>query len=301
MKRFAITFLMLVTLGCAFPAMAKIKVVTTSADLAYFARAIGGEDAEVSSILKGFQDPHFAAAKPSYMVAVSRADLLLSIGLDLEIGWLPLIVQGARNPDIMPGAPGFLDCSQFVTPIEIPAAGVDRSKGDLHPKGNPHYWLDPVNARAVASGIAGRMGEILPDAQPRFQQNLKRLRAEIDQAETEARQVLASGEKPPIVTYHVTYSYFLNRFGLSAAAFVEPKPGIPPSPSHVASLVIRLKGFSRPAVILVEPYYDQDIAKDLAAQTGARWVVTPSSIGGGETASTYRELLVSIAHAIVGR
>lgn len=295
-------FVMMVLTGLsAGPAAARLRVVTTTADLAYFANVIGGDAAEVQSILKGYQDPHFAAAKPSYMVAVSRADLVLAVGLDLEIGWFPLILQGARNPSVMPGNPGFLDCSQFIEPIEVPAGGADRSKGDLHPKGNPHYWLDPQRAIAVARGIAARMEQLEPASGATFKAGLARLEEEIRQAEEEVRSLLHSTPLPPIVTYHVTYSYFFERFGLHAVAYIEPKPGIPPSPGHVTNLHEILSRLPSPPVFLVEPYYDPDIPKNLAAKVRGRAAIVPSSVGGTDGAQTYRDMLTTLAKVIAGK
>jgi len=299
MKRFLFAVL-LVLFTFTPPALARLRVVATTSDLAYFASVIAGDAADVQSILKGYQDPHFAAAKPSYMVAVNRADLLLAVGLDLEIGWLPLIVQGARNPRVLPGEKGFLDCSQFIEPIEVPAAGADRSKGDLHPRGNPHYWLDPQKALKVARGIAQRMQALDPSSAAMFQSGLERLEREIREAEEAVRAALRGVEPPPLVTYHVTFSYFFHRFGLGATAYIEPKPGIPPSPSHVASLETSLRALGRSPLFLVEPYYDPDIPRQLAARTGGRAVIVPSAVGGTEAADTYRSVLIALARAIAG-
>ncbi len=303
MKRIAIVLLSLAGLaaGMEGKAQARLRVVSTVEDLAYFARAIGGDAADVQSILKGYQDPHFAAARPSYMVTVSRADLVLSVGLDLEIGWLPLVLQGARNPDVLPGNSGFLDCSQFITPIEVPPAGADRSKGDLHPKGNPHYWLDPENALAVARGIAARMGQLDPASTSVFQGGLARLEAEIASARDEVRTMLQGVDPPAIVTYHVTFSYFFDRFGLRATAYIEPKPGIPPTPSHVATLNETLARLPRPPLFLVEPYYDPDIPREMAERTRGRAVIVPSSVGGIAGADSYRAVLTAVARAIAGK
>lgn len=303
MKRIAIAwaFLLAWIAGSQPIALARLRVVTTTSDLAYFAQVIGGERTEVQPILKGYQDPHFAAARPSYMVAVSRADLVLSVGLDLEIGWLPLILQGARNPDVMPGHPGFVDCSQFITPIEVPPAGSDRSKGDLHPMGNPHYWLDPDRALAVARGIAARMEQLDPSGSPAYQAGLARLETEITGARGEVQALLRGMEPPPLVTYHVTFSYFFERFGLRATAYIEPKPGIPPAPSHVTMLNDTLSRLPYPPLLLIEPYYDPDIPREMAAKTGGRSVVVPSSVGGIVGADTYRAVLTAIARAIAGK
>lgn len=301
MKSFFRTLIFLLLATVSAQVSAKLKVVTTTQDLGYFAKTIGGDNVEVATILKGYQDPHFATAKPSYMVQLNRADLLIFVGLDLEIGWLPLVLQGARNPAIMPGNSGCLDASQFITPIEVPPAGADRSKGDLHPKGNPHYWLDPENAAKVAKGIAERLKQLDPEHASVYDTGLNRLLSEIQRAEEEVTALLAHTNRPPIVTYHVTFSYFFTRFGLASIGFIEPKPGIPPSPGYVAELVTRLKNLPQPPIILVEPYYDQDVPRKIAEQTGGRSVLVPSSIGGTEAAQTYHDLLMEIARAIMGK
>lgn len=294
-KLFALSFLLSLLPSSTH---AKLRVVSTTEDLAYFARIIGGERAEVSSILKGYQDPHFAQAKPSYMVAVNKADLVLSVGLDLEIGWLPLVLQGARNPKVMPGEKGFLDCSEFIEPIEVPPSGADRSKGDLHPKGNPHYWLDPLRALAVARGIEARMEVLDPEGAQTFREGLGRLEKEIEAAKAEVERIKGNKEAPPIVTYHVTFSYFFQRFGLSPVAFIEPKPGIPPTPSHIATLEATLRSLPRPPLFLVEPYYDQDLPRRLAEKSSGRFALVASSVGGLEGVKTYSDLLKSLAKAI---
>lgn len=303
MRQIAIVLVFLVgwLAGAERVALARLRVVATTEDLAYFARVIGGDAAEVRAILKGYQDPHVAAARPSYMVAVSRADLVLSVGLDLEIGWLPLILQGARNPDVMPGHPGLLDCSQFIAPIEVPPAGPDRSKGDLHPMGNPHYWLDPDRALAVARGIAARMTQLDPGNAETFQAGLGRLEAEVAQTREEVLALLRGLDPPPLVTYHVTFSYFFERFGLRATAYIEPKPGIPPTPSHVATLNETLARLPHPPLFLVEPYYDPDIPREMAERTRGRAVIVPSSVGGVQGADSYQAVLTAITRAIAGK
>src|SRR6188508_1751916 len=141
-------------------AHAELKVVTTTTDLGYFARTVGGDRVKVETICQGNQDPHFVQARPSYMVTLSRADLLVAVGLELEVGWLPSLIQGARNPSINPGKPGYLEAASAVQPIDVPAGGADRSKGDIHPFGNPHFWLDPLNAKLVAHAIAERLAQL---------------------------------------------------------------------------------------------------------------------------------------------
>jgi len=285
-------------LGISSVSLAKIRIVSTISDLAYFASVIGGDKVEVSSILRGDQDPHFASAKPSYMLMVSKADLVLSVGLDLEIGWLPLVLQGARNPKVMPGEKGFLDCSQFIEPIEVPPSGADRSKGDLHPKGNPHYWLSPLNAKKVARGIMERMALIDPSNRQFYEASYTKLEQEIDEADAHVRSLLSKTTPPPIVTYHVTFSYFLMDYGLSATAYIEPKPGIPPTPSHIATLSQTLRNLETPPVFIIEPYYEQDIPNRLARQTNGKVIIVPTSVGGVKGANSYKDMLLMIARAI---
>jgi zinc/manganese transport system substrate-binding protein len=162
------------------PALAELRIVTTTTDLSSMARAIGGDRVQVESICRGPQDPHFVQARPSYMVTLSRADLLISVGLELEIGWLPALIQGARNPDINPCHQGYLEASTAVRPIDVPTGPVDRSRGDIHPLGNPHYWLDPENAKLAARAIGDRMAQLDPANAAFFRDNLRNWTARID-------------------------------------------------------------------------------------------------------------------------
>jgi len=293
-KAFIVAFFV----GVASISFAKMRIVSTVSDFAYFASVIGGDKVEVSSILRGDQDPHFASAKPSYMLMLSKADLVLSVGLDLEIGWLPLVLQGARNPKVMPGEKGFLDCSQFIEPIEVPPSGADRSKGDLHPKGNPHYWLPPKNAKKVAKGIMERMSEIDPSNQKFYEASYAKLEQEINEADAQVKSMLSNTTPRPIVTYHVTFSYLFMDYGLRATAYIEPKPGIPPTPSHIASLTQTLQSLNTPPVFIIEPYYEQDIPNRLARQTNGKVIIVPTSVGGVQGANSYKDVLVMIAKAI---
>src|SRR5262245_55866424 len=219
------------------PAVAEAKplqVVTTTEDLAAIAREVGGDRVRVSALCRGYQDPHFVDAKPSYMVQLKNASLFVQVGRDLEVGWAPGLLNGARNARILPGSPGFVDASGQVQVIEIPTS-VSRAQGDVHPFGNPHFWLDPANGAPVARAIRDGILPISPADAPLFNQRCtdfeKRLGAAVVRWKEQARTLGLSGKK--IVTYHRSWSYFARAFGLEVVDFVEPRPGIPPSPNHV--------------------------------------------------------------------
>lgn len=289
---------LLAAFGWSLPASAQLQVVTTTTDLGDFARTIGGDRVHVETICHGSQDPHYVQAKPSYMVTLSRADLLLSVGLELEIGWLPSLIQGARNPDINPGHAGFLEAASFVKPIEVPRGPVDRSHGDIHPLGNPHYWLDPDNAKRIASGIAGRLASLDPPGAATFKRNLAAFNARIDRALARWTAALAPYKSTKVASYHATFNYFFHRFGLTSIANLEDRPGIPPSPAHLADVVrqMREQGVH---VIFHEPYYDEAVSKLVASRADARVLVLATSVGGATGASNYEQLIDQLVNAFV--
>src|SRR5512134_3977485 len=184
------------------PALAELRIVTTTTDLGSMARAIGGDRVHVESICRGPQDPHFVQARPSYMVTLSRADLLVAVGLELEIGWLPALIQGARNPDINPGRRGYLEAASAIRPIDVPTGPVDRSRGDIHPLGNPHYWLDPENAKIAARSIADRMAQLDPENASFFRDNLRNWTARIDRALVRWTKSMQPYRGTKIASYH---------------------------------------------------------------------------------------------------
>ncbi|MGZ3685616.1 MAG: metal ABC transporter substrate-binding protein, partial [Bdellovibrionota bacterium] len=226
-----------------FPALAqaKLNVVTTITDLATITREVGGDQVNVDSIAKGTQDPHFIEAKPSYMVKVSKADLLIAVGLELEVGWVPSLIQGARNPKVKSGEKGFLEIGPEIEPLEIPTGKISRSEGDVHPDGNPHFYLDPIRLGKTALLIAARLGELDGAHAAEF---TKRAAAFNDRmkSKTEAwkKRIEKTGIKK-IVTYHKTLTYFFDRFGLTNPAFLEPKPGIPPTSGHIIEVIDIMK------------------------------------------------------------
>lgn len=289
--------LLLAVATWALPTAAQVRVVTTTTDLGDLARTVGGERVQVDTICHGEQDPHHVQAKPSYMVTLSRADLLLSVGLELEVGWLPSLIQGARNPDINPGHPGFLEAARFIDPIDVPRGPVDRSAGDIHPRGNPHYWLDPDNAKRVARGIAGRLSELDPPGAGTFQKNVAAFEGRIDRAIARWTATLASLKGTKLATYHAAFNYFLRRFGLVSVANLEDRPGIPPSPAHLADVIREMRA-NGVRVILHERYYDEAVSKLVASRAGARVLVLATSVGGAAGVGNYEQLIDQVVHAV---
>ena len=280
----------------AVPAQARLSVVTTTQDPAALVRAVGGDRVEVKALCKGFQDPHFLDAKPTFMVALNRADLFVVIGLDLEIGYAPSLISGSHNERIAPGQPGYLDLSQFIHPLEvIPVA--DRGQGDIHPNGNPHYWLDPENGRLMARGIAARLGELDPEGKAAYAKNL----AAFEQALTAKEADWAARMKPlsgqPLVTFHKSWTYFNKRYNLEEAGTIEPKPGIPPTAQHTLE-VIKLVEARKVKILLMENFYDRRMPDLIASKTSAKVVQVPNSVGGEESVKTYFELFDRIVGSI---
>jgi zinc/manganese transport system substrate-binding protein len=264
----------------------KLKIVTTTEDLASLTREVGGDRVEVTSIGKGYQDPHFIEPKPSFLLLLKNADLLEVVGLELEIGWLPPLLDQSRNNNIRPGAPGYLDVSQGVEILERPTGAVNRSMGDVHPSGNPHYWLDPANGVRVAIQIRNRLAQMRPADAAYFDQRLNAFKIRINDANKRWLAALAPYKGAKIVTYHSSWPNFTRHFGLDVVGFVEPKPGIPPSPSHTLELINLMKD-QKVKVILMEPYFDQKTPEFIAQKTGAKVVVMYPSVGGAPGVDDY--------------
>jgi len=285
--------LILLSLGALFsPSLAeakKLTVVTATTDLAALAQEVGGDKISVESIAKGYQDPHFVEAKPSFLLKLRQADLLIVVGLQLEIGWLPPLINQSGNARIQVGAPGYLDASQFAEILDIPTGTVTRAMGDVHPLGNPHYWLDPENGRRIAKGIAGKLGDLDPSNtayyQERFQDFDKRLAAAEQKWDAEMKPY--HGRK--VVTYHNSFPNFAKHFSLNVIGYVEPRPGIPPTPSHTIELIGLMKR-ENCKVILVEPYFDLKTPQAIARDTGGIVVQYLPSVGGEKQVTNYFEL-----------
>ena len=279
------------------PALAALRVVTTTQDLAAITSAVGGDLVQVDAISRGDLDPHFIDAKPSFMVKLSKADLVVSIGMDLEVGWLPSLIAGARNPKLASGGLGALDASATVSRIEVPTGSIDRSRGDLHGQGNPHYWLDPENGRAVARAVAARLGQLDPAHTADFAARLKTFEEALTAAEARWARAMEPLRGVAVIGYHSTFNYFCARYGLRVVGFVEPKPGIPPSPAH--TLELGAKGAQeRARVILVEPYHDPGDARPIAKASGAKVVTAPTSVGAEASIVTYIDLFDALVRAL---
>src|SRR5207248_4172127 len=280
MKRILL-ILSLLSAGNLFAAD-KLKVVTATEDPASITREIGGDRVEVVSIGKGYQDPHFVEPKPSFLLLLRSADLLIVVGLELEIGWLPPLLEQSRNDKIRQGARGYIDVSQGVEILDRPTGAVTRAMGDVHPMGNPHYWLDPANAVRIAIQIENRLAELRPADTKYFEQRLNTFKIKINEANKRWMAALAPYRGAKIVTYHNSWPNFAKHFGLDVAGYVEPKPGVPPSPSHTFELINLMKA-QHVKVIVMEPYFDLKTPQSVAAQTGAKVVVLYPSVGGAKT------------------
>ena len=273
----------------AATAQAKLNVVATTPDLASIAREIGGDKIELTTLAKPTEDPHFVDAKPSFIVKLNRADVLIEGGAELEIGWLPALLDQSRNTKLAAGAPGHVVCSSGVQLLEVPAT-LDRSKGDIHAAGNPHYVVDPVNAKMVAQNITE--GLALSDAKNAefFQANLKKFDAAIDVKLVEWKATLAPFKDAPVVAYHNSWIYFANRFDLKIDLFLEPKPGIPPTPAHLAEVITKMKA-QHAHVIIVDPYLNRKTAETAARSTDATVLDVTQFPGGLKgTAGGYIQL-----------
>jgi zinc/manganese transport system substrate-binding protein len=285
--------LILLSLAALFlPSLAegkKLNVVTATTDLAALAQEVGGDKIQVESIAKGYQDPHFVEAKPSFLLKLRQADLLIVVGLQLEIGWLPPLINQSGNARIQVGAAGYLDASQFAEILDIPTGTVSRAMGDVHPLGNPHYWLDPDNGRRIARGFASKLGELDPPNnayyQGRFQDFDKRLTAAEQKWDAEMKPY--RGHK--VVTYHNSFPNFAKHFGLNVIGYVEPRPGIPPTPSHTIELIGLMKR-ENCKLILVEPYFDLKTPQAIARDTGGQVVQYLPSVGGEKQVTDYFQL-----------
>jgi zinc/manganese transport system substrate-binding protein len=285
----------------AIPARAqgKLNVITTTEDLAAIAREVGGDRVSIEAIARGYQDPHFVEAKPSFILKLQRADLLVVVGRELEIGWLPPLIQQSRNARIQPGASGYLDASLQARILEMPQGQVTRAMGDVHPLGNPHYWLDPENGKIVGRAIATKLGEMRPADKPFFEQRSADFAARLDGALGRWSSVMAPYKGMKVVTYHRSYPNFAERFGLEVIGYVEPRPGIPPTPQHTLDLMGEMKR-EKVKLVLVEPYFDLKTPNAIGRETGAQVLVLPPSVGGVKDITDYFKLFDYDINLLVG-
>jgi len=286
-------FTLLLALVLALPigafAQAKLNVVTTTEDLGALAREIGGDKVTVAALAKGYQDPHFVDPKPSFILAVSRADALIVVGRELEIGWLPPLLTSSRNSRIQQSGKGYLDASSNVRILEIPTGQITRAMGDVHPLGNPHYWLEPGNGRRIAQSIRDKFSELSPGNAAYFAQRYGDFDTRLAAAEKRWDAAMAPYKGTKIVTYHRSWPNFMERFGLEVMGYVEPKPGIPPSPSHTIELIDEMKRQGA-KLIVVEPYFDLKTPQSIATQVGGKVLVLAPSVGGTKEATDYIQL-----------
>lgn len=277
----------------AYPAPAfaasKLKVVTATTDMAALAEEVGGDRISVESIARGYQDPHFVEAKPSFLLKLRQADLLILVGLQLEIGWLPPLINQCGNSRVQVGAPGYLDASQFAGILEIPTGVITRAMGDVHPLGNPHYWLDPENGRRIARGIATKLAEMRPGDVAYFEERFQSFSQRLTTSERTWDEAMKPLHGRKVVTYHRSWPNFVKRFDLDVVGYVEPRPGIPPSPAHTVELIQMMRRENVKA-ILVEPYFDLKTPNAIARETGAQVVVLMPSVGGEKEVTDYFKL-----------
>jgi zinc/manganese transport system substrate-binding protein len=280
---------LLIATGGVCEAAGKLNVITSTGDLASIAAEIGGDRVTAEAIAKGYQDPHFVEPKPSFLLKLQKADLLAVVGLQLEIGWLPPLVTQSRNSKIQEGNPGYLDMSQFCEILEIPTTQVTRAMGDVHPLGNPHYWLNPENGRRMAKAFETKFGELRPADKAYFAERVADFDKRLTAAEKRWDEQMAPYRARKVITYHRSWPNFCERFGLVVVDYVEPKPGIPPTPVHTLEVINTMKRDSI-KLILVEPYFDLRTPNSIAQATGGTVAVLMPSVGGSKEITDYFKL-----------
>ncbi|HEY8669693.1 MAG TPA: metal ABC transporter substrate-binding protein [Terriglobales bacterium] len=284
--------------SCALTIQAKINVVATLPDFASLASEIGGDKVDVTVLAKPTEDPHFVDARPSFVVKLRQADVLIDGGAELEIGWLPPLLQNARNPKIEAGKPGRVEASEGIRLMEVPAT-LTRAAGDVHAMGNPHFMVDPIIAKAVAQHIANSFAAVDPPNAAVYQANYKKFEATINAKLQEWGAKLLPFKGQSVVAYHNSWVYFAHRFGFDISVFLEPKPGIPPSPSHLAEVIAQMKA-RKIKVIIVEPYHNRKIAEKVAEATGAKVVDFAQFPGALPNTDSYVRLIDVLVGNLAG-
>ena len=298
MRKYLILAVILLTAGVADSGYAKLKVVATLADLGWIAEQVGGDDAEVSVLCPGYQDPHYLPAKPSLARKMRSADLLVYSGLELEIGWLPVLIEAARNPRIRPGSRGELECALAIEQVlEKPTGDVDRSRGDIHPLGNPHYLLDPRNGIAVAQLMAERMAELDPGKADAYRLRAEGLKSQMESLVTQWRESLGDLSLNRVIVYHQHWEYLLEWIGLTQIGAIEHRPGISPSPRHVEE-IINLGRSTEGVFVIAATWDNTKISEEAARRMEKQLVVLPGAVGANEEASGYPELFTYICRQL---
>ncbi|HEY0528280.1 MAG TPA: metal ABC transporter substrate-binding protein [Gemmatimonadaceae bacterium] len=277
-------------------ASAQLRVVATTPDLAAIAREIGGNRVNVVALAKPTEDPHFVDAKPSHIVTLNRADALIEGGAELELGWLPPLLENSRNSKIAAGAPGRIVASEGIRMLEIPSS-FDRSKGDVHSLGNPHFLVDPVDVKIVARNIADHFAQIDPGSAAVYQRNLAAFNTRLDAKLADWQRQLAPYRGAKIVTYHKDFVYLAQRFGLAIVDELEPKPGIAPSPAHLAQVIGKMRA-SNAKLVLVQPYQNRKTAETVARQTGAVVLDVPQQPGAAANTATYFDMMDNLVKTL---
>jgi len=286
--------------GATAGAQSKLNLVTSTEDLASITREVGGDKVAVIALAKGYQDPHFVEPKPSFILAVNRANLYIAIGRELEIGWLPPLITSSRNAKIQPGANGYLDASLNVRILDIPTGQITRAMGDVHPSGNPHYWLEPGNGRLIAQAIRNKLSELSPADKAYFAQRYDDFDRRLAAAEKRWDAAMAPYKGTKLVTYHRSWPNFMERFGLEVIGYVEPKPGIPPSPSHTLELIDEMKR-GGVKLIVVEPYFSLRTPQAIANQVpGGKVLILAPSVGGVKEVTDYIQLFEYDVNLLAG-
>jgi ABC-type Zn uptake system ZnuABC Zn-binding protein ZnuA len=280
------------------PPASKLNVVATTPDLAAVAREIGGDRVDVKSLAKATEDPHFVDAKPSHIVTLNRADVLVEGGAELEQGWMPPLLDNARNSKIAAGAPGRVTASNGIHMLEIPAT-LDRSRGDVHALGNPHFLIDPKNAKIVAANIAQHLTQVDPAGAATYAANLKKFNTDVDAKTADWEKLMAPFKGARVVTYHNDFVYFADRFGLQVVETLEPKPGIAPSPAHLAKVISEMKS-NDAQVVLVQPYQNRKTAETVARQTGATVLDVSQQPGAMKNTDTYIAMMNNLVTTVAG-
>ncbi len=288
---------LLVLLALPASAQSKLDVVTTLPDLQNIVESIGGERVEASSIATGYQNPHFVDPKPSHIRKLSRADMFVTVGLDLTTGWVPPLLTSSRNSSIQPGGSGYIDASVNVPLLQVPSS-VSREQGDIHVFGNPHYWLDPAIGHVIAHNIFDGLVRIQPESEDYFRANLEAFDTALDAKIVEWQEMMAPFAGTDIIAYHNQWPYFETAFDLRIAEFLEPKPGIPPTPSQLAKVIDMMEG-QNIDVIIISPYFKADSAELVVRSAGGQVVTLATSVAAFDEIVTYFDLFDYNVNALV--
>lgn len=293
MKRllmFSATLVVALLFAAPSPAMSggKLTVVASLPTFRSIAGLVGGEKVDAFAIATGYQNPHFVDPKPSFIMKLSKADMFITTGLDLESGWVPSLLQSSRNGKIQPGGDGYVDASAGITLLQVPSSG-DRAQGDIHLYGNPHYWMDPLRGKQIARTICDKLVQLSPENAEYFNANLKRFDEEIDARTAAWEKKLSALKGTSLIAYHNEWPYFEERFGFTITDYLEPKPGIPPTPGQLMKVISEVKSKKIP-LIITSPYFTLDAAELVSRQTGAQVAVLATSVGAFEGVESYYDL-----------